>query len=162
MFDAALKPLSRVEYEQRGARITNERIQNMDGEIVNVLTLGDTYCITYDVEFTEPAYQVRAGCMFKTVEGLELCAVNNTRVQPHPDYRAGDSIEVNILFQCRFMPKTYFLNVGLMSGDKFLHRIVDALAFRVNWPNDEFEGYLCAYDGGLFCLSSKVSLMPSV
>ena len=48
---------------------------------------------------------------------------------------SGEVIEVEVPIRMRLVPGTYFANVGVVGtvdgGEIFLHRITDALAFRV-------------------------------
>jgi len=135
-FDARLRPLSTVEYEPRGARIRAPRIVDARGRSVNVLRAGDSYWYTYDVEFLEPAFGVRFGMMVKLVTGLELAGQSS-----HPwghgleFVSAGSRARVRFSFQLLLVPGTYFLNAGVLGlrgdGEEYLHRILDAVMFRV-------------------------------
>ena len=134
--DADLRSMSTVEYPSNGALIRAPRIMTAAGEIVNVLVRGDTYTYGYEVEFTRPARRVRFGMMIKTTSGIELGGGT------YPDaggldaeIPAGERVSLRFDFRCQLFAGMYFLNAGLMGEvdgvDTYLHRLVDALAFRV-------------------------------
>ncbi len=135
-FDAELRPASTVEYATHGARIQAPLLTTLQGESVNVLVRGDDYFFRYEVEFQKTAQRVRFGMMIKTVSGLELGG------STLPDagslarsFTAGDRVTLSFRFRCQLHPGMYFLNCGLMGEvdgvDTYLHRLVDATAFRV-------------------------------
>lgn len=135
-FDPNLTSQSRVEYESKGATISNAYIKTWDGRQVNVLTSGTRYICGYRVSFQTEAQNVRFGMMVKTVDGIQLggaatpvSSEDLTFVEANSDY------DVEIEFTCLLATGTFFLNLGVLgdaeSGSGFSHRILDALAFRV-------------------------------
>jgi len=103
---------------------------------VNVLVRGDPYVVAYDVEFTAPARRVRFGMMVRTTTGIELGGGTfPSGSAPADGFAAGERVRVTFAFRCRLFAGTYFLNAGLMGDvdgtDTYLHRLVDAVAFRV-------------------------------
>jgi lipopolysaccharide transport system ATP-binding protein len=134
--DQNLRSASMVEYASHGARIVDPRIATDDGSSVNVLVRGENYVVTYDVEFLRAARHVRFGMMLKTTTGVELGGGTLPDSGFHAEeFAAGARVTVSFAFRCHLFPGTYFLNTGLMGetdgSDTYLHRIVDALAFRV-------------------------------
>ncbi|HRK78000.1 ABC transporter ATP-binding protein [Thiothrix sp. UBA2332] len=136
-FDPNLQPLSTLSYESIGAAIETPRITTEAGEPVNCLVRGQTYRYRYGVRFAKAATQVRFAMLIKTMTGL---AVSGTRSAPSlgealPFVEAGAYLEAVFEFVCRLNPGTYFLNAGVLGTDGgeefFLHRLVDACAFRV-------------------------------
>lgn len=134
--DPGLRSASMVEYAAHGARIGVPRITTPDGRDVNVLVRGDRYAVCYTVEFEQAARRVRFGMMIKTTTGVELGGGTC------PDagvldgqFAAGARVTVRFDFTCNLFPGMYFLNTGLMGEvqgtDTYLHRLVDAVAFRV-------------------------------
>ncbi|MBK9117531.1 MAG: ABC transporter ATP-binding protein [Betaproteobacteria bacterium] len=135
-FDPALRSASLVEYAQHGARIGAPRIETPAGAPVNVLVRGDPYVVAYDVEFTAPARRVRFGMMVKTTTGIELGGGTFPPAgAPADGFAAGARVRLAFAFRCRLFAGTYFVNAGLMGDvdgtDTYLHRLVDAVAFRV-------------------------------
>ncbi len=136
-FDQHLKPKSTINYEPRGAKITNPKITNLEGNIVNCLVRGTTYRYSYEVEFTENAANITCGMLIKTGTGVELGGGMST---PHPTkgiplVTAGMKAKVEFEFQTNLNPGLYFLNAGVKGSttgeDIYLHRILDCLAFRI-------------------------------
>ena len=134
--DADLRSMSTVEYPSHGALIHAPRIMTAAGEVVNVLVRGDIYTYAYEVEFTQPARRVRFGMMIKTTSGIELGGgtyPNSGGLDA--EIPARERVSVRFDFRCQLFAGMYFLNAGLMGEvdgiDTYLHRLVDAVAFRV-------------------------------
>lgn len=135
-FDPALESKSRLDYPERGARIVSPSIENDDREQANRLVRGERYFICFRVDFARDAYGVRPGTLVKNVIGADLGGVvSNPRGQGLEFVAAGDSLEVRLPIVIRLVPGTYFANVGVVAleghEEVHLHRITDALAFRV-------------------------------
>ncbi len=135
-FDEGLRSASAIDYPSAGARIRDVRIATPDGVVVNALVAGHAYRYEYEVEFRRPVRAVGYGMMVKTTSGLELGGATHFE----PDYRsveiaAGQVVRVQFEFCCRLFAGLYFMNAGVVTEEDgaaaFLHRIVDAIAFRV-------------------------------
>jgi len=143
-FEPGLVPASTIEYESLGARIENVRIENKERQRVNILAPAREYLYCYDVVFSEPAEQVHFGMLIKTTTGIDLGAIGS----PPPNQgivqiKRGDRYSVEFPFINSFSPGTYFINAGC-SGvrdetEQFLHRIIDAVAFRVEHPKNNLR-----------------------
>ncbi len=136
-FDPGLLPESTVHYESRGARIETPELVDDTGQAVNVLAPGETYRYRFRVVFDEAARFVHFGMLIKATSGVELCGVDS---HPHGEgidtVAAGSVVEVAFPFRAALLPGTYFINAGCVGwldgeGETYLHRIVDALVFRV-------------------------------
>ena len=135
-FDPALQSESRTEYEQLGAVIRNPVILNASGEQVNVLDRGKEYTYTYEVAFSEDAYGVQLGMMMKTATGVEISGQvshpHEQRIEKVPGHQ---TLRVGFSFHANLSAGTYFMNAGVMGilqGEiTYLHRVLDAIAFRV-------------------------------
>jgi lipopolysaccharide transport system ATP-binding protein len=88
------------------------------------------------VEFTRPARRARFGMMIKTTSGVEI----GGSTCPGPgaadaEIAAGTRLGVRFTFRCQLFAGMYFINAGVMGEadgiDTYLHRVVDAVAFRV-------------------------------
>lgn len=135
-FNPALVSKSVVAYESRGAVISDIQLINEVGEQVNELNSGYTYRYCYRVKFHRRALMVRFGMLLKTVVGLELGgAVSHSPGRGVPLIEAGQVVDVVFPLNLKLAPFTYFLNAGVvgLDGDEevYLHRIVDALPFRI-------------------------------
>ncbi|MES2819531.1 MAG: ABC transporter ATP-binding protein [Pseudomonadota bacterium] len=140
-FDPHLVSRTVLSYESRGARITDPELYNAQGQKVNCLKTGDTYCYRYRVHFQRDARNVRFGMLLKTTTGVELGGATSAKQIANgiAAIAAGSVLCVEYRFTCRLNEGVYFLNAGV-SGDcgegfQHLHRVLDALCFRVN-PDD--------------------------
>ena len=147
-FDPGLRSSSTVEYATHGARIDTPRLTTPEGRDVNVLVRGDRYAVRYTVKFEHTARRVRFGMMIKTTTGVELGGGTcpNAGVLDG-EFAAGARVTIRFDFTCNLFPGMYFLNTGLMGEvqgtDTYLHRLVDAVAFRVaNDASRKQSGYV--------------------
>ena len=74
--------------------------------------------------------------MIKTISGLELGGLMTHPVGQGVAYiEPGATLTPEFRFRCNLMPGVYFMNAGVAGvkdgEDVFLHRIVDAVMFRV-------------------------------
>ncbi len=140
-FDPHLRPKSTVNYESCGAQIEEPQILTTSGERANNLICGEDYIYTYRVTFTEAAKKVRFGMLAKTISGLELGGMVSHSIRtPYDSVSAGSAFRLRFPFRCIFLPGTYFLNAGVVANiaeeQVYLHRITDALMFRVQPESD--------------------------
>ncbi|MFQ2227256.1 ABC transporter ATP-binding protein [Aeromonas hydrophila] len=136
-FLADITPQSTVWYESNGALITQVRLENSVGEIVNILDSGQRYRYCFNVYFDQEAFEVGFGMLIKTLSGVELGGGTSTRNHEHriAYVAAGTKLAVEFEFECALRNGTYFLNCGcsaLIQGERtFLHRGVDVAMFQV-------------------------------
>lgn len=135
-FDPNLNPTTTLFYESLGASISHPKIFTLMGEKVNWLKSGSTYHYAYDIKFERNAFDVRFGMMIKAVNGTEIGGIGSAA----PGHglvhvTAGTIIRVRFSFQCHLLAGHYYVNAGCSGKvdgvDVFLHRIVDAVTFRV-------------------------------
>lgn len=136
IFDPNFKPSSTIEYESHGAQIETPVIFSVDGRQVNHLLHGESYRVTYVVKFSTPARNVRFSMLIKSMNGVELSAVGFPSHHEEAifiDLPCKASVE--FLFTCDLLPGVYYINAGckgfINDEERFLHRIVDAVCFRV-------------------------------
>ena len=135
-FDECMEPPVTIQYESKGAYIYDPGIYTEDGRRVNCLASGSTYLYRYKVRFEEAAEDVRFGMMVKSTTGLELGGAG-TKTQGDGVPIVGVGVcQVQFSFQCHLVPGVYFINAGCngrnsSNEDTFLHRLIDAVAFRV-------------------------------
>lgn len=139
-FDPNLVSKSRVVYEPNGAIILNPRIESLDNRIVNLLYNGQKYRVCYQVKFERDCENVRFRCMLKTTSGVELGGGTYPLVT-HGGVStvAGQVGNVCFEFSCNLNPDVYFINCGVSDHSHSLHRIIDALAFRVSETDSSFS-----------------------
>lgn len=133
--EAGLLSQSVLAYPSRGALISNARIENDIGEIVNVLTSGCEYEFKYKVEFSDSSTKIGFGMLISTSDGLGLGGINTGLSKKYSAIEKGAVVEVRMRFLCSLNSGTYFLNCGVLRFDEdethYMHRILDALVFRV-------------------------------
>lgn len=150
-FDPNLDSKSRVIYETNGAEISNPRIQTLDGRLVNNLVKGQRYRIYYEVKFDVNSDNVRFFSIIKTIQGVELGGGTYPSVRSTGIFAEKNQlVQVYFDFDCNLRPDTYFINCGVASNTISLHRIIDAVAFRVT--SDKDNSVIGVVDFG--CLSA--------
>ncbi len=153
-FDPSLVSKSTVYQEERGARIHSVRILTVGGEQVNALRLGRRYVVEYWSDFSADATRVGFGIGITTTTGFHVAGAK-CRASRVELARAGSSLKSSFEFTCLLLPGHYFVTCqvrGLPEVDEVpLHRIIDAVAFRVT---DEDENLAA----GLVDLSMVVTV----
>jgi lipopolysaccharide transport system ATP-binding protein len=138
-------PESQISYTSRGAMIEQPVLYNLEGKPVNLLERGKTYEFAFDVRFTEEAKQVRFGMMIKTPLGINIGGASARGDQEQALVKAGSICHIRIRFKASLFEGNYFMNCGCsaMIDDEriFLHRIEDALMFRIK-PEKENDSYV--------------------
>ncbi|MBZ9990510.1 ABC transporter ATP-binding protein [Mesorhizobium sp. BH1-1-5] len=133
-FDSSLISKSIAYQEERGARIRDVSIVTILGEKVNVLKLGRRYFVEYWVDFAANASRVGFGIGITTTTGLHVAGAK-CRASRVALAAAGSSLKAKFEFTCLLLPGHYFITCqvrGLPEEDEVpLHRIIDAMAFRV-------------------------------
>jgi len=135
--DASLASQTTVFYEGNHATIRDVRLLTHDRQQVNVLVRGKRYLYQYEVDFKSPATMLSFGMLFRSVAGLDLAGASDEVLNKRLISTAavGDTLRIEFDFECRLMPASYFANAGVMGmvgGERrYLHRILDAIAFRV-------------------------------
>ncbi|MGB7433394.1 MAG: ABC transporter ATP-binding protein [Ahrensia sp.] len=134
-FLPALTPVSTMEYASVGARISNVRITDADGNPLNVLLSNGSYHLRYTVTFDRPAQAARFSTLIKTINGLELGALWTTPRGEGLDVNEGDVVDVDFPIKLPLREGTYFVNAGatgIVDGEYITqHRIIDAAAFKI-------------------------------
>lgn len=141
-FDPGLEPSSRLEYAEKGARLSNVQITNESGQPCNILDHGKRYHFSYTVEFSQKRDLVVFAMMVKTVRGLEVFGQWSAEIGEGVSLDVGDKVDVSFPFDNSLLPGTYFCNAGIFSGEdgefEILHRVVDVGMFKVapyEYPN---------------------------
>jgi len=131
--DPFLESQSALFYEVNGAELLDPRITTTSGSPVNCLSPRGRYVFRYDVRFEKDAFDVHYHTLVKTVNGFELGGGTHPQIgELGRDVTAGCRVSVAFEFECRLNPGVYFLNCGVTGcGGQQLHRIIDAVAFRV-------------------------------
>jgi lipopolysaccharide transport system ATP-binding protein len=135
-YEEGLTTQSATYYQPIGAEISDPRIETLDGRRVNVLNPHERYRYKYKVEFKEPARAIIFGWLVKSTSGLELGGGAHDSGDGYIKHVGlGDVYEVSFEFTASLLPGIYYLNCGVQGTldyyDGFLHRVIDAVAFRV-------------------------------
>jgi len=139
IFDSGMVPSSTVNFVSKGAEILTPKVLTLDGRQVNGLVRGRRYRYRFDVRFSRPLYYVRFGMLIKAITGLPICGtMSEGRLLDgkHVD-GGGRTASVDFRFDCLLNPGTYFMNAGVFGmealgqPETLLHRVADAVAFRV-------------------------------
>ena len=138
--DPNLVSQSMVAYEPNGALISHPRIETLDGKTVNILYNRQKYRVCYQVAFQRDCENVRFRCMLKTTNGVELGGgTYPVMFQRGLSVVAGQVKNLVLEFTCQLNPGVYFFNCGLSDSSQSLHRIIDALTFRVPPTEDSYS-----------------------
>lgn len=136
-FDPSLQSESKTEYSSKGVRIIDSHITTLTGDRVNCLVRGERYRYKYEVEFDADAYSVAFGMYIKNTTGTGLGG-GSTEATPHLRLESVEGPSrhfVSFEFTCALTSGVYFTNSGAYGaageGRDFLHRVLDAVAFRV-------------------------------
>ncbi len=137
-FDTTLTTASRLDYEGHGAFIRDLRLIDEQGETVNILErwAESTRTNTSSTSTLRPD-NVGFGMLINTVSGLGIAGATTaySRLHRTPFIAAGSTAHVRFDFDCRLVPGAYFVNAGVLGmadgTERFLHRVLDGLAFRV-------------------------------
>jgi lipopolysaccharide transport system ATP-binding protein len=147
--DPSLQVLDSVDWPSYGARISLPVLRDTRGHEVNVLLHNQTYRLEYVVDFDRQAFNVGFGMLIKTLQGHELAGLGTHHPAEAIDQvGAGARYHVSFSFTNLFAPGVYTVNVGCFGSaadqDRYLHRRIDALAFRVDPSEDlrHISGYI--------------------
>jgi lipopolysaccharide transport system ATP-binding protein len=131
-FDPTLVSASTVSFAPNGALVSDVRLLNAAGEVVNQLVPGERYRVCYRVTFAMPARSVKFYFMIKTVTGVHLGGGTWPKgLTTLPAVEGAGEVDVHFDFVAALQAGTYFLNCGVAAGGELLHRILDVLAFRM-------------------------------
>ena len=136
-YDPNLLSKSRINYKSEGATIRDLRLLNDAGDTINILEVGQRYTYQYFVDFDTEARNVGFGMLVNTKSGLGIAGATTAYSKMHrtPLVRPGCTAQVRFEFNCVFLPGFYLMNAGVIGIEKeqerYLHRILDGLAFRV-------------------------------
>jgi len=135
-YEEGLATQSATYYQPIGAVITDPRIETLDGRRVNLLNPRERYRYCYRVEFKEAAREIVFGWLVKSTSGLELGGGAHDCSDGYvAAVKLGDVYDVTFEFNACLLPGIYYLNCGVSGTlddyDGFLHRVIDAVAFRI-------------------------------
>ncbi|MDO9041539.1 MAG: ABC transporter ATP-binding protein [Desulfocapsaceae bacterium] len=136
-FDPYLKPSNTIHYESYGVVIGQPIILTLDGQQVNNLVHGRSYCYQYTVTFNADVSAVRFGMLIKTIAGIELGGAMTapSLASSIPFVQSGSCYKIAFQFNANLTTGTYFMNAGVLGqiGEKegYLDRLIDGAMFRI-------------------------------
>lgn len=134
-YDPGLTPESTTRYPEQGARIESLEIFNSEGEQVNVLSPGADYQFVLSGSFERDCDSIYFGMHVRTISGLEVTGQRYPQ-EPHiiEGALAGEQFKLRFSYRMSLMPGVYFAGCGVWSHyePNNLHRIIDAIMFRVS------------------------------
>jgi len=137
-FDEIMARHKGVEFESKGAIISNVRIFDASNTIVNVLQKGQVYRFHYDVLFTSALEGVFFSGIIKTGQGIHISGVKtalNCHDEAALNYQSGDITAVDLRFHCLLNEGMYSMNAAVFAQlggcETFVARVVDAILFKV-------------------------------
>lgn len=124
---------STVTFPENGALISSIRIETLSRQQVNCLITRRKYNFCYRVKLTKKLSVVEFHFGIRTISGISLGGgiCRQSQNQESGTVRDADH-EIKFQFDCRLIPGTYFLNCGVTGDGEVLHRVVDAIIFRVD------------------------------
>ena len=147
-FDSGLVPDTTQVYPIQGAEIRSFRILDKTGSVVNLLNRGQEYRIEVSGQFLSAAEKIYFGVHIRSISGV---TITGQRYPEEGSYieqvRAGENFHITYGFRMILSPGVYFIGGGVWSYNEpnCLHRIVDALMFRISSNKKEwFFGYVDA------------------
>ncbi len=151
-FDPNMLPVSTINYEKKGATITDPCIRTSAGRQVNILTAGETYHFCYQAQFDGYVKNIKFGMLIKTLKGIEISGCSAS-LEGHDieNIDVGDVVDVKFPFRCSLNPGVYFLNAGILGTvegvEEHLDRQLDVGMFRVNEKDEKYSTALVSLVG---------------
>ena len=133
-FDSGLIPETTTIYPVQGAEINSIEIQDIDGNVVNVLQPGGNYHFVVAGRFMIDFSGVFFAIHIRSISGVVITG------QRYPEEgaffnqaQAGKTFKANFAFRIDLLPGAYFAGCGIWSSQdpSCAHRILDAIMFRV-------------------------------
>lgn len=133
-FDLGFVPETTTVYPEQGVRINTIRILNDLGQDVNILQSMESYHFVVSGCFLSDVEGIHFGIHIRTISGVTITG------QRHPEEGrqlgpmcGGDDFEISFGFRMSLLPGVYFVGGGVWKdkGNDCLHRIIDALMFRI-------------------------------
>jgi lipopolysaccharide transport system ATP-binding protein len=141
-FDPGLTPETTELYPVQGAEILSFRMLDLDGRIVNVLYPGQECQVEICGRFLSSNDRVYFGIHIRSISGV---AITGQRFPENGKFlervvRAGEHFCITYGFKMTLVPGVYFVGGGVWSLNEpsCLHRIMDALMFRIMPAQDSY------------------------
>lgn len=142
-FNPALKPTSTICYEEKGARISDVKVTDLEGNKANVLIQGREYVYQYTVNIDKSLRNVQFGFMISPKNGPALGG------GAYPEKNAylnelEKTTRVKFRFRCELNNGEYFFNAGILAevddSIDYAHRVIDAYMVKVIEADNQITG----------------------
>jgi len=129
--DPHLVPRSSLSYEAHGIRIERVEVLNHEGKPANLLGFGKPFSLRFHYVAEQDLDDLKVACNIANTTGVRITGQDH----PGPDCGAGEQFSLTFHYQGGLLPGLYFVGGGIWrrnEPDRFLHRVVDICALRVN------------------------------
>lgn len=133
-FDPALRPVSRVVYPDRGARIEDLSLVSAQGTACNLIPQGEQFEVRLRCFVEEELEDVRINCFLTNASGVRISGQIWPCSPPfYGTLHHGEELDLRFCFEARLAPGTYFVTAGIKQrlAERYVHRIVDAVMLRI-------------------------------
>lgn len=146
--DTTAVPNSTVSYPEQGARIDAVTVLDHLGHETGVIAYGEPFTLCFYYTLLQDAADLQLACNLANRTGIRLSG----QLHPAPASgqklhgAAGDRFSVEFHFRGGLLPGMYFVSGGLWekaTPGRYLHRVVDAVAFRVHAGSTPASFGLC-------------------
>lgn len=136
-YNPNIKSKSIVCYEENGAKISNIRLLDENGNTVNIIEKDSEYTYIYEVDFSQDFIDIKFNMRIKNIKGIVITG----HTQAINKVKKGSHHIIKFKFKNILNSGEYFFNSGINAkiyGEQTrLHRIVDAYMIKViNNDND--------------------------
>lgn len=151
-FDLGLVPDSTQVYPQQGAEIHSFRILDHDGQVVNILHPGKDYSVEVSGHLLADVKNVFFSFHIRSISGTVITGQRypeEGKVIEHA--KSGANFQATFGLKMALLPGVYFVGGGVWSNQEptCLHRILDALMFRVLSTGPKRSFGLCELESSL-------------
>ena len=140
--DPHLIPSSSLSYEAHGIRIERVEVLSGNGQPANVLSFEQPFSLRFHVVAEQAMHDLNLACNIANHTGVRITGQHH----PGPDCQAGESFSFTFHFQGGLLPGLYFVGGGIWhrhEPGRFLHRVVDICALRINSDTPPHSFGLC-------------------
>jgi lipopolysaccharide transport system ATP-binding protein len=136
LFDPSLSKTHELSYTDGRATITTVWLEHKNGKKINVINLGSSFYIKYQVVFNTTVENPIFAFLIKTIDGITVYGSDTKALGIKTgNFHQGDRVLISFELMNRLAAGIYFLNCGLRDDTAeqpiFIHRRVDVLMFKV-------------------------------
>lgn len=146
--DTTTAQSSAVNYPEDGARIDVVQVLDGSGKTAELINYGQSFILRFHYTLLQEAHDLQLACNLANRTGIRISG----QLYPAPasgqtlQGAAGDRFSIDFYFRGGLLPGMYFVSGGLWekaNPGRYLHRVVDAAAFRVHASTTPSSFGLC-------------------